>query len=155
LFIVISTGEKPEELVRSQNSAGKLTFLSAVEEWELTRCACTVTAFFVFAVVQKTEADRERAGEWYWMPHALEGFVPARLVSENAQKRQLETEDMKQHAISKKEVPNMDRLYWTQLRFLQKDLVMLDVMSHPLISQRSSTINNATCANKSQPTCCN
>ena len=27
----------------------------------------------------------------------------------------------------------MDRLYWTQLRFLQKDLVMLDVMNHPLI----------------------
>jgi len=78
----------------------------------------------------KTEADRERAGEWYFMPHAVEGFVPARLVSENAQKRQLETEDLKQHAIMKKEYPQLDRLYWTQLRFLQRDLVMLDAMSH-------------------------
>ena len=81
----------------------------------------------------KTEADRERAGEWYWCPHAVEGFLPAKLVSQNAQKWQLETEDGAQHSLGKKEYPTLERMYWTQLRFLQKDLVMLDVMNHPLI----------------------
>lgn len=81
----------------------------------------------------KTEADRERAGEWYWMPHSVEGFLPAKKISDNAQKWQMETEDGQQHSLTKKEYPTLDRMSWLQLRFLQKDLVMLDVMSHGLI----------------------
>ena len=83
----------------------------------------------------KTDADRERAGEWYWCPDAVEGFVPAKKLSDNAQKWQFELENGQQVSINKKEFPQLDRLYWTQLRFLQKDLVMLDVMSHPLMSE--------------------
>ena len=41
----------------------------------------------------KTEADRERAGEWYWMPHAEEGFVPAKKIGESGAKISFETED--------------------------------------------------------------
>jgi len=81
----------------------------------------------------KTEVDRERAGEWYWMPHSVEGFVPARKTGENPTKWMLETEDGQSHNLSKKEYPQLDRLYWVQLNQLQKDLVMLDVMTHPLI----------------------
>jgi myosin heavy subunit len=67
------------------------------------------------------------------MPHPLEGFIPAKEISNNAQKWQLEAEDGSQHSLSKKEHPQLERLSWLQLRFLQKDLVMLDAMSHPLI----------------------
>jgi myosin heavy subunit len=81
----------------------------------------------------KTEADRERVGDWVWMPHPAEGFMAAKKLSENAQKYQLETEDGAQHTLTKKEYPHLDKLSWLQLRFLQQDLVMLDVMSHPLI----------------------
>jgi hypothetical protein len=88
----------------------------------------------------KTDADRERAGEWYWMPDAMEGFVPAKLISENAQKRQLETEDGRQHSLLKKEVPQMDRLYWTQLRERVRDLVMLDVSAQINISEDTQRV---------------
>jgi myosin heavy subunit len=81
----------------------------------------------------KTDADRERAGEWIWMPHPTDGYIPAKKISENNMKVQCETEDGQTHQIMKKEHPNIEKLYWTQLRQLQRDLVMLDVMSRPLI----------------------
>ena len=82
----------------------------------------------------KTEADRERAGDWIWMPHPVEGFLPAKRISENAQKLVAETEDGRQHTILKKELQGpIEQLRWTQLNQLQRDLVMLDVMSRPLI----------------------
>lgn len=67
------------------------------------------------------------------MPHANEGFVPAKKLADNAQKWQLETEDGAQHSVSKKEYPTLERMSWLQLRFLHKDLVMLDQMSSGLI----------------------
>ena len=82
----------------------------------------------------KTEADRERAGDWIWMPHQVEGFLPARRISETAQKLVAETEDGRSHTILKKELTApIEPLKWTQLNQLQRDLVMLDVMSRPLI----------------------
>ena len=82
----------------------------------------------------KTEADRERAGDWIWMPHPVEGFLPAKRLSENAQKLVAETEDGRQHTILKKELQGpVEQLRWSQLSQLQRDLVMLDVMSRPLI----------------------
>ena len=82
----------------------------------------------------KTEADRERAGDWIWMPHPVEGFLPARRLSETAVKLVAETEDGRQHTILKKELSApVEQLKWTQLNQLQRDLVMLDVMSRPLI----------------------
>ena len=82
----------------------------------------------------KTEADRERAGDWIWMPHPVEGFLPARRLSETATKLVAETEDGRQHTILKKELTApVEALKWTQLNQLQRDLVMLDVMSRPLI----------------------
>ena len=82
----------------------------------------------------KTEADRERAGDWIWMPHPVEGFLPAKRISENPQKLVAETEDGRQHTILKKELQGpVEQLRWTQLNQLQRDLVMLDVMSRPLI----------------------
>ncbi len=79
------------------------------------------------------DGDRERAGDWIWMPHPTDGFVPAKKLGENAHKLQCETEDGQTYQISKKEHPNIERLVWSQLRELQRDLVMLDVMSRPLI----------------------
>jgi hypothetical protein len=92
-----------------------------------------IAHFFPSRCRLKTEADREKAGDWRWMPHAVEGFIPARIVSENAQKWQMEEETGAQHSLAKKEFPQLEKMSWVALRFLQKDLVMLDVMSHPLI----------------------
>jgi len=82
----------------------------------------------------KTEADRERAGDWVWMPHPVEGFLSARRISENPQKVVCETEDGRSHTILKKELQGpIEVLKWSQLTQLPNDLVLLDVMSRPLI----------------------
>lgn len=68
------------------------------------------------------------------MPHPVEGFLPARRISETALKVVAETEDGRQHTILKKELSSpIEQLKWVQLNQLQRDLVMLDVMSRPLI----------------------
>jgi len=81
----------------------------------------------------RTESDRRRAGEWIWMPHPHEAFVPAKKIKEDNMRVYCETEDGQQHSINKREHPVIERMDWTQLHQLQRDLVMLDVMSRPLI----------------------
>jgi hypothetical protein len=72
----------------------------------------------------KTDADREKAGEWYWCPHDVEGFVPAKKVGGGMGRITLETEDGERHTVKGKQAQNLDRMYWTQLSNIQADLVM-------------------------------
>jgi len=81
----------------------------------------------------KTQNDRDKEGDWIWMPHPTEAFVPAKRMGNKGNTIECVTEEHETHFVSQKEHPNLEKLYWSQLSFLQQDLVMLDVMSQPLI----------------------
>jgi myosin heavy subunit len=81
----------------------------------------------------KTEADRDKAGDWRWMPHEQKGYAPARFIGEKGVNWMLETEDGETHTIKKKDCPNLDKVLWSSMRRLESDLVLLTEMSKPLI----------------------
>jgi len=83
--------------------------------------------------VLKTSDDYERAGEWFWAPHDVHGYVPARKVGDNGGKVLLETEDGQSLSFAGKQALALEPMKWLQLKQLQSDLVMLDVMNKPLI----------------------
>lgn len=82
--------------------------------------------------IMKTEDELDKAGEWVWMPHPEQAFVPARKVNVYFDGRiECETEDGQKHLIDKKII--LEELSWSSLRRPVRDLVMLDVMNQPLI----------------------
>uniref|UniRef100_A0A7S3YTA7 Uncharacterized protein n=1 Tax=Lotharella globosa TaxID=91324 RepID=A0A7S3YTA7_9EUKA len=81
----------------------------------------------------KTADEIDKDGDWYWMPHKQEAFIPCRLISKNTNGSwTVETEDGQTHSVMKKHTP-LESLKWSQLRSPVKDLVLLDVMNRPLI----------------------
>eukprot|EP00808_Paulinella_micropora_P005871 g56997.t1 len=80
-----------------------------------------------------TEADREREGEWYWLEHAVDGFIPARKIADLGGKTKFETEDGQSHTYKAADAKKLERMYWTSLGKDVDDLVMLDEMNRPLI----------------------
>lgn len=97
--------------------------------------------------ILKTADDYERAGEWFWLPDEVDGFVAARKtgtsiapgfggppsMAANAARVTFEDERGKQYVLTQKASQALDEMKWLQLRDLQSDLVMLDVMNKPLI----------------------
>ena len=81
----------------------------------------------------KTQDDYERAGDWVWAPHEMHGYVPARVVSNAGGRMVVETEQGQQLTFTAKQAAELDQMKWLQLKRLQQDLVMLDVMNKPLI----------------------
>lgn len=80
----------------------------------------------------KTDADKERAGEWVWCPDAVEAFVPAKKLETFYDGRvEVEKEDGTRVTLAKNVV--LEELTWSSLRRPVRDLVMLDVMNQPLI----------------------
>ena len=71
-------------------------------------------------------------GDWYWVPSKLEGYLPARLVTQNKNSWDLEAEDGRQFQVTKKKLP-LEKVFWSHLKRLVTDLVMLDAMSRQLI----------------------
>jgi len=83
--------------------------------------------------VLKTADDYERDGTWYWAPHDEHGYIAARQVSNAGNKIVVEGEDGRQLTFTGKATAGLEPMKWLQLRHLQSDLVMLDVMNKPLI----------------------
>jgi len=80
----------------------------------------------------KTDADKERAGHWVWLPDAHHAFVPAKKLETFYDGRvECEKEDGSRVTVGKNVV--LEDLTWSSLRRPVRDLVMLDVMNQPLI----------------------
>ncbi|GAB5359419.1 hypothetical protein AAMO2058_000542400, partial [Amorphochlora amoebiformis] len=76
---------------------------------------------------------KEHEGEWYWVPSSKEGYTPGKLVKKQKSGNwELETENGQSLTVSKKKLP-LERLYWSHLKRVVQDLVMLDVLNRPLI----------------------
>ena len=84
----------------------------------------------------KTEAEKDKAGDWVWMPDPQLGFVPARVLEGyNDMFHHLQCEDGTQNHSLKKATTQLDRCLWHVFRSVKhiSDLVLLDEMSLPLI----------------------
>ena len=80
----------------------------------------------------KTEAERERAGSWVWVPDAEHAFVPGKRLETFYDGRvEVEREDGSKLTVAKNVL--LEELTWSSLRRPVRDLVMLDVMNQPLI----------------------
>lgn len=81
----------------------------------------------------KTDADRDKVGDWRWVPHEEHAFIPAKVISEQGLNWVCETESMEQLTIKKKTCPTLTKVQWSAMRRLESDLVLLVEMSKPLI----------------------
>eukprot|EP01083_Nonionella_stella_P052430 139092_1 len=75
--------------------------------------------------------EMEQDGEWVWMPHSRECFVPARVINREAGLIVCETGDLEQHTL--KADTHLEPLVWSSLQRITPDLVLLDTMNDPLI----------------------
>jgi len=80
----------------------------------------------------KSDAERDKAGEWIWLPDPDLAFVPARKLQAFYDGRtEVEKEDGTRVTVAKNVV--LEELSWSSLNRPVRDLVMLDVMNQPLI----------------------
>jgi len=83
----------------------------------------------------KSPDELDKAGDWMWCPEDTpKAFVPARKVQSYSDGSiELEKENGERVTFKAKQAALLEPLVWSQLRRLQKDLVMLDIMNRPLI----------------------
>jgi len=79
-----------------------------------------------------TPEEMDSKGDWYWIPHETECFIPARVLSHTA--RTVTAKDMHgvEHTVKAK-FAQLEPLKRSSLQRIVSDLVLLDVMSAPLI----------------------
>jgi len=78
----------------------------------------------------KTEEELSSSGDWVWMPDEKEAYLPARVLSRQGNKWQLQTQAGSVHDLT---APNLDALKLASLQRVVSDLTLLDNMSTPLI----------------------
>lgn len=81
----------------------------------------------------KTDADRDKEGDWRWVPDNEEGFIMAKLSNQSPLEWTFETENFNTMKIKKKDLKDPEPVVWSQMRRLEADLVMLDALTKPLI----------------------
>eukprot|EP00002_Diphylleia_rotans_P005132 TRINITY_DN1421_c0_g1_i1.p1 TRINITY_DN1421_c0_g1~~TRINITY_DN1421_c0_g1_i1.p1 ORF type:complete len:1546 (-),score=390.98 TRINITY_DN1421_c0_g1_i1:282-4919(-) len=80
----------------------------------------------------KGDEDRELAGDWVWMPHPEQAYVPARFIQKYMDgSSQVQTEDGQYHVVPKTAVLN--RLERTYLKKRSDDLVQMDMIDEGMI----------------------
>mmetsp|Transcript_14936 Transcript_14936/g.28233 ORF Transcript_14936/g.28233 Transcript_14936/m.28233 type:complete len:3070 (+) Transcript_14936:85-9294(+) len=83
--------------------------------------------------VFKTKAEKKTMnGEWYWVPHKLEGYVPAKKLSQSKSGMKVEHRNNKTEDIPKDSLPLVP-VVWENMAMLERDMVMLPEMSRPII----------------------
>jgi len=84
--------------------------------------------------LKSEEEIKSRSGEWFWVPSQKEGYIPARFVSKQSKSGTwtLEAENGTKINVSKKHQP-LEKVFWSHLKRVVADLVMLDALNRPLI----------------------
>ncbi|GAB5362911.1 hypothetical protein AAMO2058_000839200 [Amorphochlora amoebiformis] len=82
-----------------------------------------------------TEEEMNNSGDWFWIPHPVHCFVPARVIDETKKRYLVETMPYYLDAAIKKKVDKTSAipLLRSSLKRIVADLTLLDAMSAPLI----------------------